>query len=255
MSRRTGAAYADVNRCPSPFRLAHRFALRASSPLPPGEGSQQAQRPRPLADRIIDPPGLSQRDLVGEADHGPAQRLDLRLAKVIAQDDIVAVMHAAVDLDDQPQLHAGEVNRPAPDVMLPTDLEPVDGAAAQPRPDPLFSEAGGLTQIAGAGHDVRLHCSPTAGKPNLTPMPQPRALRSTARKASAVGATAAGAASVGALGVGVLAVGALAVGALAIGVLKIGQLKVKGARVRRLHVDELSVGVLRIGKIERGIGD
>ena len=144
-----GTADADFSRSPSPFRLAARFACRASSPLPAGEGSQQPQHPRPFADRIVDAPGLGQRDVVGEPDHRPAQRLDPGLAQVIPKHDVITIMHPAVDLDDQTQRHTGEIDDPGADFMLTPDLDPIDGAAPQTRPYPLPGEARGPAKIAG----------------------------------------------------------------------------------------------------------
>ncbi len=64
-------------------------------PPPAGRGStnddlQHPQHPRPIADRVVDPPGLAQRRVLGEPDPGPAERPGVRLAQVIAQHDVVA---------------------------------------------------------------------------------------------------------------------------------------------------------------------
>jgi hypothetical protein len=104
----------------------------------------EAQRFGAVAEGGVDAAGVGQGFGVGEADDGPAQRLDRLLAVVIVQHDIVALMHPAVDLDDQPQRHAGEIHHMSADRMLATHLPAVDGAALQPRPYPLLGQPADL---------------------------------------------------------------------------------------------------------------
>ena len=113
-----------------------------------------------VADGVVDAPGFAEGDVVGEADHRPAERLYLDLAVMVAQDRFIRPMNSAVDLDDQPQLDAGQVREVRPDLVLATDLEAVDRPAAKTGPEASFGETGRLAEIAGAGHFSRYFPSP-----------------------------------------------------------------------------------------------
>ena len=142
-----------------PLTLSAGASLRSASlkPSPDGRGTvQQPCRPRLFPDRVVDPPGLAQGDLIGESHYRPPQGLDLGLAQVIAQDHVVAVVHPAVDLDHQPQGHTGEIHDVPADGVLAADLEALDRPAPQPRPDALLGQAGRLAKIASAGHGFKL---------------------------------------------------------------------------------------------------
>jgi hypothetical protein len=90
---------------------------------------------------------------------------------VVVQDDLFAFMHPAVDLDDQPQRHAGEIDHEPADRVLAAHLPAVDGAATQSRPYPLLGQPADLAQPAGArrqavGRHGRLLVAHPSAKPS-----------------------------------------------------------------------------------------
>ena len=100
-----------------------------------GEGSElYAQPARMLADRGDDPVGFGERLFIAEPENGPAEAFQLGLPKVISQNDIIPFVNAAVDLEDQPELVAGEIGDVAADRVLAAEAVSVDPGAAKPLP-------------------------------------------------------------------------------------------------------------------------
>ncbi len=68
-----------------------------------GEGSElETQLPRVVAYRRQNALGMGQNVVIAEPEDGPAEVFQLHLSEVVSQDDVVALMNPAVDLDDQP---------------------------------------------------------------------------------------------------------------------------------------------------------
>ena len=80
-------------------------------------------------------------------------------------------------------------------------------------------------------------------------LPQPPAVRRTAKLTRPTDAHATRRIAIGAAAIGALATGALAVGAMAIGRLAIGRLTLKEGRIKKFSIDELEVGTLRVREL------
>ena len=112
-----------------------------------------------IPDRRDDAIGPGESLRVGETENGPAEGFQLRLSQVIPQDDVVPLVNAAVDLDDQPETVAGEVGEVFPDGVLATEAVSVDLAGTKPIPQPTLGQTGGLTLMA------RESCAPAGHNP------------------------------------------------------------------------------------------
>ena len=86
--------------------------------------------------------------VVREAQHGPAQGFKRRLPQSVAFDHIFEQMHRSIDLNYEPQGVTGEIGIVGSDGVLTPELVTVELAAAQPGPDAVLGEPGGLAQGA-----------------------------------------------------------------------------------------------------------
>ena len=75
--------------------------------------------------------------------------LDCRLALQVPQRNLIALVDAAIDLKNQPEWFAGEVDDMATNRMLPPELVAVDLTRTDESPDLLLSKAGRLSQSSG----------------------------------------------------------------------------------------------------------
>ena len=101
-----------------------------------------------IPDRRNNAIGPGERLLVVETEHGPAESFQLHLSQVIIQLNVVPLVNAAVDLDDQPETVAGEVSEVFPDGVLATEAVSVDLAGTKPIPQPTLGQTGRLPLIA-----------------------------------------------------------------------------------------------------------
>ena len=89
----------------------------------------------------MDPNGLGdsfrpgQGLLVFEPDYGPAQSFQFDLPQMVVQNNVVAIMYAAVDFDDEAQSVAREIDDVGTDRVLAAKLAAIDPAAPQQGPD------------------------------------------------------------------------------------------------------------------------
>lgn len=101
-----------------------------------------------FADRRRDPFGLGENLLVSEPENRPAEGLQLRLSEVVSQDDVIAVVDSAIDLEDQPEAVAGEVGEIPADGMLAAEAVAVDPAGTKPLPQSALRQTDGLTLVS-----------------------------------------------------------------------------------------------------------
>ena len=92
------------------------------------------------ADGVGDQLGLGQRLIIGEPQYGPAERFERLLSFNITQGDVFACVNSAVDLDDELQVVAGEVDAVRTDGMLAAEFAAVDPARTEKGPDPVLGE-------------------------------------------------------------------------------------------------------------------
>ena len=101
-----------------------------------------------VAYRGDDPFGPGERLFIAEPENGPAEAFQLGLPKMVSQHHIIPYVNAAVDLEDQPELVAGEIGEEATDRVLTTEPVAVDLSATKPLPQPALRQTGGPTLIA-----------------------------------------------------------------------------------------------------------
>ena len=99
------------------------------------EGSElETQLPRVLPDRLGDPIRPGENFLIAEPENGPAEAFQFHLSEMVSQDDVIAVVNPAVDLEDQSEPVAGEVGEIPADRVLAAEAMAVDPGAAKPLP-------------------------------------------------------------------------------------------------------------------------
>ena len=129
-----------------------------------GEGTELCAQPaRMLAYRGDDPFRPRENLFIAEPENGPAEAFQFHLSEVISQDNVIKVMDAAVDLEDQPEAVAGEVGEVPADGVLAAEAVAVDLRATKALPQAVLGQSGGLALIArescsSAGHDAIVTC-------------------------------------------------------------------------------------------------
>jgi hypothetical protein len=148
-------------------------ALRATFSQREKEAGLHTQPSRVLSYRRHDPFGVGESFVVRESENGPAESFQLGLPEMVAQHDIVAVVDAAVDLEDQPEPIAREVREVSSDGVLASKPVAIDPGAAQAGPQAALRQTGGLALIArkscsAASHGALIGCSIGRGKRSLS---------------------------------------------------------------------------------------
>ena len=114
-----------------------------------GEGYVPETRPSCVfAYRGNDPVGAGQGLFIAETENGPAEAFQFQLSEMVPQNDVIPLVNAAVDLEDQPEPVAGEVGEVPADGVLAAEAVSVDPSAAKPLPQAALGQTGGLTLIA-----------------------------------------------------------------------------------------------------------
>ena len=128
-----------------------------------------------LPDRLNDPLPLGENFLIAEPENGPIEAFQFHLSEMVSQDDVIAVVNPAVDLEDEPEPVAGEVGEVSADGVLPPELMTVDPGTAKAFPQPALRQPGGLPlaarkSCAPSSHDTIMDCLSAGSKGvQLTP--------------------------------------------------------------------------------------
>ena len=81
-----------------------------------------------------DPFGLGEGLFIRKPENRPTEAFQLDLPEVVSQHDIIPFVDAAVDLEDQPEAVAGEIDEIPADRVLAAEAMSVDSRAAKPLP-------------------------------------------------------------------------------------------------------------------------